>query len=113
MTTTTGINVRHLTGCTRPALEAAPSRYEGWLSWSCPECGRYVIAAEGAQPEAAKVPAEAAVGQPRGRNALSNYRCREHGAPVNWRGRGCPQCDKARTRKPKPKPRDTTEERER
>lgn len=91
--------VKHKRECTRPDL--ARRMVHGLRRLTCPECQRYITLQRGevsplwedTRP-ATYVPA--VVVRPPAPRPVLGYACRDHYAPVTWRGTGCRQCDRER-----------------
>lgn len=90
----------HRPGCPQKGVQR--HRNDAGVKWAtCRSCS-----ASWSEPEPDRRPAVPDViehGAPAVATIVSDYRCREHPEqPVNARGKGCPQCERERRRKPKP-----------
>lgn len=75
----TAATIKHRDSCTDPtsALETFTGRLGDTLE-GCPACHAFKVKRDTPPPAPLAPPAR--------------YVCRDHGHPVSWRGRGCPQC---------------------
>ena len=107
---------RHHHNCTHPRLQGAVGKRDGAPLAICRGCraGHAMSTLTGEAHEPAEPTTTAATPDTSTTRTAAapwlTHRCREHYAPVNWKGHGCPRCDRDRARpRRKTQPTDTTE----
>lgn len=104
---------QHAPECLRPRLHGSIGREDGRPVIICGNCHkvRPLEILTGPPSRRREPDPPTAPTTPTARPApWLTHRCREHCAPVNWKGRGCPRCDRDRARpRRKTQPTDTTE----
>ncbi len=75
--------IDHRPTCREPHMTVRAVGQLGDTLEKCTSCARWRVVADDEPDDPEPTP------------LVTHYRCRDHDAPVTWRGRGCPSCSRA------------------